>query len=387
MTTKAMLLPTLAALIGLSPAFAQEFQDPIPGVTRDEIRFVQIAALDGAAAALGLGMQQGIEAAFTEANAAGGVDGRMIRLDSFDDGYQPGRSVGLLDEIASKNSHFALIGTVGTPTASALLPKVRAYDIPMIGPFTGAGFLRDPSNGPVINLRATYAAEAEAWMKYLVDQQGFDRIAILYQDDGFGRVGLAASRAALERRDMELVAEGTYTRNSRAVKEALLDLREADPDAVVMVGAYKPVAEFIRRAKTLEFDVPFVNISFVGSAALSAELGEDGAGVIVSQVVPFPWADEPPIVRQYQQALEAAAPEAAPDFVSLEGYLVGRLAVEAIRTAGPNLTRQSFLDAFAELGTIDLDGVRLSYGPNDNQGMDDVFLTQITDDGAFENLR
>lgn len=386
MRARSFLLAIAAVFSGFGPASAQDYAPPVPGVTEDEVRFVQIAALDGAAAALGNGMRQGIEAAFSEMNASGGIHGRMIRLDSFDDGYQPGRSVKLLDEIAVNNGHFALIGTVGTPTASALLPKIRAYEIPMIGPFTGAGFLRDPSSGPVINLRATYAAEAEAWMEYLVDESGLERIALLYQDDGFGRVGLSASRAALERRDMTLIAEGTYTRNSLAVKEALLDIREADPDAVVMVGAYKPVAEFIRRARELEFEVPFVNISFVGSAALSAELGDDGAGVIVSQVVPFPWADEPPVVSQYQAALEAVTPGATPGFVSLEGYLVGRLAIEAIDSVGPELTRQAFVAAFAELGAVDLDGVQLTFGPDDNQGMDQVFLTRITEGGTFENL-
>ena len=335
-----------------------------PGVSDTEVRFLQIAALEGAASALGSGMRLGIEAAFSEVNASGGVHGRTLLLESRDDGYQPGRSVQLLEEGVASNAYFALIGSVGTPTASALLPKVRGYGLPMVGPFTGAGFLRDVSNGPVVNLRASYAAEAEAWMQYLVDERGFQSIAILYQDDAFGRVGLTATSAALERREMELVAEGTYTRNSRAVKEALLELRAADPEAVVMVGAYKPVAEFIRRARELAFTPTFVNISFVGSKALASELQQDGAGVIISQVVPFPWSRELPIVDRYQKALFSLDPDSEPGFVSLEGYLVGRLAIAALQAAGPVPTRQEFLASFERLGEIDIDGLALKFGPH-----------------------
>lgn len=358
-----------------------------PGVTATSVTFVQIAALDGAAAALGQGMQVGLQAAFQEANANGGVHGREVHLDSFDDGYQPQQSATILKEIVAKKGHFALIGSVGTPTASAMQPQIKAVGMPMVGPFTGAAFLRNIEKGPIVNVRATYAAEAEAWMSYLVEKKGYSRIAILYQDDGFGRVGLSGARAALDKRNMTLVAEGTYTRNSRAVKEALLDIRAAEPDAVVMVGAYKPIAEFIRWSRRLDFNPEFLNISFVGSAALSEELGEDGTGVIISQVVPFPWDTTIPLVAAYQSALARFDPTAQPDFVSLEGYLVGRVALEALENAGRDLDRESFMESVASLGTIDLGGVTLSYAVTDNQGMDDVFLTKIGGSNGFSRIQ
>lgn len=360
------------------PAYAQQ------GITDTSVRFAQVAALGGPAAALGLGVEQGIRAAFEEANRAGGVHGRQLELDSVDDGYEPSRSVDAVNAVVAEDNHIALIGPVGTPTTKATQPIATEAGMPMIGPFTGAGFLRDPALSNVVNIRATYDAETQAWIDHLVDDLGLTNIAILYQDDGFGRVGLSGVTKALEARGMTVSAEGTYTRNTVAVKSALLEIRKAKPEAVVMVGAYKPLAEFIKLAQKMKMDPTFVTISFVGSKALASELGTDGEGVIVSQVVPQPWDTSIPVVASYQAALTALDAGAEPGFVSLEGYLTGRVAIEALRRAGADLTRESYLAALSQLGTLDLDGFALSYGAGDNQGSDSVFLTRIGAGGTFE---
>ncbi|MFT4794031.1 MAG: ABC-type branched-subunit amino acid transport system substrate-binding protein [Paracoccaceae bacterium] len=374
----------LLSAAALALALAAPAAQAEPGVTPDSIAFAQVAALDGPAAALGIGMREGMLAAFEEANAKGGVFGRKLSLESFDDGYEPDRSVSHVKALIAGGAHFGLIGAVGTPTSKAVQPATTEAKIPMIGPFTGAGFLRDAALGNVWNLRAPYSAETEAWIAHLVDGLGMKNIAILYQDDGFGRVGLDGVEAALKRRGMELVGRGSYTRNTTAVKAALLDIKRAKPEAVVMVGAYKPIAAFIKLAKKVKMDATFVNISFVGSKALAGELGDDGEGVIISQVVPFPWDASLPAVAAYQAAMKAVNADAEPGFVSLEGYLVGRMAIAALEAAGPDLTRESFLTAFSTLSVLDLGGVEIKFSPTDNQGVDDVFLTRIRADGTFE---
>ncbi len=356
------------------------------GVDSSSVKFAQVAALDGPAAALGTGMRRGLLAAFEEANRAGGVHGRQIMLESYDDGYEPDRSVAHVQAVIDGGNHIGLIGPVGTPTSRATQPIATEADLPFVGPFTGAGFLRDPSLKNVVNVRATYAAETEAWINHLVDELGMDNIAILYQDDGFGRVGLDGVTAALDKRGMKLVAEGTYTRNTVAVKSALLDIRKAKPDAVVMVGAYKPIAEFIRLSRKLKFNPTFVNISFVGSEALANELGADGEGVIISQVVPFPWDATLPVVADYHAAIKAIEPDAEPSFVTLEGYLVGRVALRALEAAGPNVDRATFANALTQLGEFDLGGLTFDYGPGDNQGLDTVFMTRIVPGAGFETV-
>jgi branched-chain amino acid transport system substrate-binding protein len=355
-----------------------------PGVSDKRILFGQSAALEGPAAALGLGMRDGILAAFDEANVAGGVNGRRLELVSHDDGYEPARAIENTNRLIKEDQVFALIGEVGTPTSGAAQPIATEAHVPFIGPFTGAGFLRNPSLGNVINVRASYDQETEAWVEHLTTDLAISRIAILYQDDSFGLAGRSGLVRALDRRSMKLVAEGTYMRNTTAVKSALLTIRKAKPQAVGMVGAYKACAEFIRLARKIGLDAVFVNISFVGSNALAKDLGTDGQGVVITQVVPFPEDASIPVVAEYQKALKAAKPEAEFDFVSLEGYMVGRLVVQALGKMGDPVTRAGLLATIKEAGTFDLGGISLSYGRNNNQGMNQVFLTVIEADGSIK---
>ena len=146
-----------------------------------------------------------------------------------------------------------------------------------------------------------------------------------------------------------------------------------------MVGAYKPCATFIRLARKIEFSPVFVNISFVGASALAKELGPDGNGVIVSQVVPFPWDASLKVVAEYQAAIKAT-----PDFVSLEGYLVGRLAIAALEKAGGQPTREGLLKVIKQTGKFDIGGLMMTFGPTKNEGLDDVFLTVVQPDGTFK---
>src|SRR5262245_13479341 len=289
----------LFALVGTGAAFAED------GVGADTIVFGQSAVLEGAASALGQGMRTGIQAAFDEVNAKGGVHGRKLKLISRDDGYEPDRSIAQTRKLIEEDKIFALIGAVGTPTSAAAQPIATAAKVPFIGAFTGAGFLRNPKLDNIVNVRASYDAETEAWIKHLTEDLNVRKIAILYQDDAFGRSGLSGVQKAMEKRGMQLVAEGTYERNTLAVKTALLTVRRAEPDAVLMVGAYKPCAEFIKVAQRINFNPIFVNISFVGSGALAKELGPQGKGVIISQVVPFPWDASLKVVAEYHAALKA----------------------------------------------------------------------------------
>jgi ABC-type branched-subunit amino acid transport system substrate-binding protein len=354
------------------------------GVSSDAILFGQVAALEGRSSALGQGMRQGILAAFAEINAKGGVHGRKLELISRDDGYDPDRSVAQTIKLIEEDQVFALIGAVGTPTTTATVPIATAKNVPFIGPFTGAAFLRAPDLHNVVNIRASYAAEAEAWIKHLTEHLHVKSIAIFYQDDSFGRDGLAGVKLALEKRSMELTAEGTFERNTKAVGSALRTLKRAEPEAVVMVGTYGPCAEFIKLAHRSGFNPIFVNISFVGANALAKELGPEGQGVIISQVVPFPWDSSVKVVADYQAAEKALDPGLMPEFVSLEGYLSGRLVAAALQQTGPNPTRADMLRVINDVGRFDISGTIMTFGPKTLDAPAKVFLTVIQPDGTFK---
>jgi len=381
MRLKIALTGVFAVALLAAPASAAD-----PGVSADKIVLGQAAPLEGPASALGIGMRDGLLAAFAEQNAKGGVKGRKIELKSRDDGYEPNKSIEASKQLLYDDKVFALVGPVGTPTSLAVVPIAAEGNVPFIGPFTGVEALRTPYKPNVVNVRASYFQETEEWIERLTKDLKVERISILFQDDSFGRAGLAGVQKAMEKRNMKLASEGTFERNTTAVRSALLEIRKGNPQAVVMVGPYKPVAEFIKLAKQIKMDAVFVNISFVGSNALAEELGEVGEGVVVTQVVPFPDDTSIPLVASYHAALKSAVPNAAPGFVSLEGYMVGRLVIQALDKLSGEPTRKDLLAALSN-GTYDLGGVKLTFGPNDSQGMDEVFLTVIGKGGKFKAVK
>ena len=354
------------------------------GVTADKIVFGQTAALDGPASALGQGMRDGLLAAFAEANKAGGVKGHTLELISADDGYEPNKSIAAVKQLIDQDKVFALIGSVGTPTSAAVQPIAAEAGAPFIGAFTGAEFLRDPYKPNVVNVRASYFQETETMVEHLTKDLDVTRIAIFYQDDAYGQAGLAGVKRALDKRHMQLVSEGTYERNTVAVKGALLSIKKGNPEAVIMIGAYLPSAEFIKLARLVKLDATFVSISFVGTDALAKEVGPAGAGVVVTEVVPFPGDPSLGIVGKYQAALLASKPDAKPNFVSLEGYIVGRLMVMALEKIPGEITRQALLDTIAKTGSFDMGGMNLVYAADNNRGSSQVFLVVIQPDGSVK---
>ena len=376
------------------------------GVNDDSIKFGQSAAFSGPAQDLGKEIRRGIELAFAEANEAGGVFGRTLELVSLDDAYEPEAAIANTTELITRENVFALIGAVGTPTSRSAVPVAHADNVPYIAPFTGAAFLRDRQWNTVINLRASYYQETEKIVDFLTRSLGINRIGVFYQDDSFGQAGLRGVQIALERRGLAMVGTGVYPRNTTAVKTGLLDLRAADPDAVVLVGAYDPVASFITWAKQIGFEPLFMTISFVGSDALIEKLGPASSGIFVTQVVPPPGDDEgaviidggrlraagddstvtsPPIVGHYRELLERLFPENPPSFVSLEGYLAGRLVVSILESCGESPDRACFLETMTHDRVIDLGGFPIRFG-DDNQGSDAVYLTVVDDQGRYRKV-
>ena len=375
-------LPIAVALsIVIIPAVANA-----NGVSEQKILFGQSAAFEGPAASLGIAFRDGLRAAFAEANDQGGVGGRQLELVSYNDGYEPEFSIANTHRLIDEDDVFALIGEIGTPTSRSAQPIAEKKKVPFVGAFTGAAFLRNPQLSTVVNIRASYDQEAEALVGYLADDLGLSRIAVLYQDDTFGRAGLNGVIEALKSRDLDLVADGTYMRNTTAVKRALLTIRKAEPQAVIIVGAYKPAAAFIKTAASIGLDAVFASLSFVGSSALAAELGTVDEKVIVSQVVPMFDNADLPLVSNFRTALQQSSPGVEPSFVALEGYLAGRLMVEALKKLGEEPTREAFLNLFRTATTFDIDGLSLTYGPDDNQGSDEIYLTAIGPNGKLTEI-
>ena len=351
------------------------------GVTATTVTIGQSAAFSGPAAELGKDMRSGIQAYFDQVNRAGGVNGRKLVLVSLDDGYEPGRAAENTRKLI-RDDVFALLGYVGTPTSEAAKPIFTEAHVPFVGAFTGAELLRSPFNRYIFNVRASYYAETDAIVELLA-KLDLKRIAVFYQDDSYGKAGLAGVERAMAARNMKIIALGTVERNSVDVAAAVKEISAKDPQAVVLISAYKSCAAFIKAMKAARSNPQFMNVSFVGSKALSAELGAEGRGVGISQVVPFPWNLGVPIVKDYQRSLRASNDAAEFGFGSLEGYIAARVFVEGLRRAGANPTRESFVTAMETLRDVDLGGFYVTYTPTSHNGSKFVDLTVIGKDGGF----
>lgn len=359
------------------PAFAE------PGVTHNTIVFGQVAAFEGLAAAIGTRISLGLEAAFAEANRAGGVKGRRLVLISEDDGYEPDKSIEVANKLVNSGAIFALIGSLGTSTSAVIEPIASTAGVPFLAPFTGAQFLREPFNPNVVNLSASFAQEMETIVERLATDKGVSNIAILYQDDAMGRAILAGLRQALVKRRLEPVAEETFERNTVAVKTALLKIQTAHPQAVILAGSYKPCAEFIRLARELDLKASIAMGSYAGGNSLLEELGPAAAGVIVTQAVPPPDGEILPVAARFRTALSAASPLAKPEFLTFQAYLAGRVVIAALEKEEGEPRRQTFLHTILS-SSFDLGGIVYSFAPGKNQGTNDVFVTVVQPDGSYK---
>jgi ABC-type branched-subunit amino acid transport system substrate-binding protein len=339
----------------------------------------QSAALSGPAAQLGIQMNAGAKLWFDQVNANGGIQGQTIELRAADDGYEPDRCKANTDKFI-KDDVFALLGYVGTPTCAAALPVINEEKIPFFGPFTGAEILRDPFSRSVFHLRASYYDETELIVKQLTSL-GLNRIAVFYQNDAYGKAGLEGTVRALKRRNLDAVATGTVERNTVDVAKAVAEIVPKNANAIVQISAYKSCAAFIREARKAGFGGTFFNVSFVGTQALADELKAEGAGVMISQVMPFPYTASVPITREFQAAASKAGGSVQINYSSLEGYLAAKVFTEGLKRAGKNPNRDALITGLESIQRADFGGFMVDFGGRDHVASSYVDLSMLTGDG------
>ena len=368
----------LAALCACAAVSAARGQD---GITPNSILIGQSAAFTGPAAQLGIQMRDGAKLWFDHVNAQGGINGRKIELRSRDDKYESKLAAENTKKLIEEDRVFLLFAYVGTPTSQASLPIFTEARVPFVAPFTGAELLRTPFNRYVFNVRASYFDETEKIVEHLT-RTGVRKFAVFYQNDAYGQAGLEGVKRALARRNMQIAATGTVERNTTNVAEAVKTINAAEPEATIMISAYTSVAEFVRQMKKAGSVSQFFNVSFVGSKALAEALGKDGYGVMISQVVPFPWSPLTPIVKEYLDLAKRAG-NVDVNFSSLEGFIAAKVLTEGLRRAGKEPTREKFVAAMESMSNYEIGGFAVRFGPDNHNGSQYVDLSMIGRDGRF----
>ena len=348
--------------------------------TSSRIVLGQSAAFSGPAAQLGIQFHAGAKLWFDQLNDKGGVGGKTVEIKKMDDGYEPERCLANTKNLID-DGVFALFGYVGTPTCLAALPVIKSSQIPFIAPFTGAMSLREPFIKNVFHLRASYNDETAVIVKQLTNL-GLKKIAVFYQNDAYGKAGLDGVTLALGKLDLKPVAIATVERNSVDVAGAVKVLNAAMPDAVVQISAYKSCAAFIRESRKAGFGGTFFNVSFVGTQALADELGKDGAGVVVTQVVPSPYSPARPIAREFLDAIKKGGGDLQANFSSMEGFLAAKLLTEGLRRAGPGtISRADLIRGIEATGNQSFGGFSTQLSSSNHVASSFVELSMLTGDG------
>lgn len=342
----------------------------------------QSVPLTGPAALLGRQYVKGAQLVFERVNARGGVARRPIELRVLDDGYEADRCAANTQSLI-RDEVFALFGYVGTPTSLAALPLLSRAGVPLVAPCTGAAALREPFNRQVFLARASYRDEATLIVRQLW-RGGARRIALLRQADSYGVAGLDALTRALAAQGLSLLGQASVERNSLDVSAAVHALMPLRPDAVVLVCTYQASAAFVRAARKTGFAGQFANVSFVGTQALADALGRDGAGVLVSQVMPSPYHDAHPLAAAFRAAAREAGGRVQPNYSSLEGFFAASLLVAGLEAAARQgrLSRDSLVAGLESLGRRELMGFPIELGPTRHTASDFVTLSRLVGDGS-----
>lgn len=353
----------------------------LPTFAQSERRIVvgQSAAFSGPAAQLGIQMNRGAKIYFDALNASGGVNGHTVELRTLDDGYEPDRCKANTDKFI-KDNVFALFGYVGTPTCLSALPLVNENRALFFGPFTGAESLREPFSKNIFHVRASYFDETALIVKQLTSLN-LNKIAVFYQNDAYGKAGLDGVTRALKPLNLAPVATGTVERNTVAVSQAVKDIVAAQPDAVVQIGAYKSCAAFIREARKAGYGGTFYNVSFVGTQALADELGKDARGIMISQVMPFPFSTTTAISREFIDAVSKAGGDASANYSSMEGYVAAKVFTEGLRRAGKAPSRETFIAAMETIQGTNFGGFNVDFGSKDHVASKFVEISMLTEEG------
>lgn len=318
----------------------------------------------------GKAVYSGANAYFSYANDQKLLNKTKIKFITYDDKYVPETTIKNTLHIIDKN-YFAFFGFVGTPTVKKILPTLKNSNIPFIAPFTGASFLRDSKN--IINFRSSYKQEIDYMVEYLSKKHSINRFAIFYQNDDYGEEGYVSLINSLQKRDLQLVGEGTYKRNTLSIQHAFHEIKNSKPEAILMVGAYRANALFIKTAKKSKIfkDTIFCNLSFGDANQMIKEL-DNTKNVLFSEVVPNFDDSSEHIILEYKNLMRKYYPNQPLGFISLEAFLAAKTVVSALKNIKTNITREAFLKEIKNLPNNTLNGIYTEF--KNNQLHNKVYL-------------
>ena len=348
------------------------------GLAQAELLIGQSVGVSGAVAATVKESTQGANLHLDAVNAKGGIHGEKIAIVTLDDKFDPQLTLSNAKTLIEERKVLALFMTRGTPHTQGLLPLLKQFGVPLIAPSTGAMAFHQPVDPHVFNVRATYQREAEKAITHLVSV-GSTRIALVHVDDSFGTDALQGAQKGLTQHQLKAVAVAKFDRSKPDFSAIAPLVREANAQAVMLIGSGTAVVEGIRKIRASGSAAQLITLSNNASDGFIKLLGEQGRGVIVTQVLPQSFNFS--LVKDASQLAKAKGIDVVSPAM-LEGYAAAKVLVEALRRSGPKPTREK-LQASLDNFKFDIGGLEVSYDKLDHTGLDFADLSIITADGRF----
>jgi ABC-type branched-subunit amino acid transport system substrate-binding protein len=353
-----------------------------PGVTAGEIVIGQDVDLSGPIAVRMKTLVQAADAYIERVNKAGGVHGRQIRVLRTDSSNKPDKTKENVKSLVESKGVFTMWGISGTGNVAVALPYLVERKVPLIGSTSGADPFYVKPHSMLFNLKAGYGDEIRRMTVHLKDTY-VNRIGIIYIENGFGREALKSAQQAAKDNNLEVVGVAAFKEDGSDIAQAMKPLAKLNPPAVLLLTLAGPAPKVLDAYLNEAPARPqFLALSVVASDSLYKAAGDKARGVIMTQIVPFPWDRSIPLVREYQDAVKA---KGATDFspAGLEGYILAKGLVEGLNAAGKNLTRDGLVQAFERMAEKDIGGLTLGFSPSNHNGSRHVEITMIGRDGRL----
>ena len=348
------------------------------GVTDTEIVIGTCNALSGPSEFGGKETNVGIKTYMSQVNAEGGINGRIVKVISEDDRYEPDAAIGVFQKMM-QNGAFGITGAYGSTCLARYIPLCEKNKVPCVGNYAGTHFVGDPVRHWIFNARAPYKDEEHE----LIDKLwacGFRRFAVIYQNDPYGVDHLNSVKEGLKKHNAEIVGAGAYIRNSNNLGEAFAAVKATNPEVVILGAVYTPCSQVVKMARDVDWHPLFAINSGSSEEAFIREAGKNADGCLVTEVVPFCNQTNLPLISKYLKALKQYAPGETAGSCSLRGYIDALVWAEGLKRTGKDVTREKFVDALESIHHRNVglgSGMELNYSPTDHLGFHKIFFGQV----------
>lgn len=374
----------LLSLVACGPT-AQEQATSEVGITDSTITIGSWGPLSGPAAAWG-SMTHAMDAYFQLINEEGGVHGRKINFIYKDDGYNPGRTVPIVRSLVEDEKVFALIGGLGTNTGMAVLPYIEAQNVPWVSPGSGSAAWSTPPKQNIFATFGRYIDEAPKLVKYVLDSLASKKIAIVYQNDDFGRSAKQAALESLESQQINAVATISYELGEREMSTQAARLKASGAEIVLLWMGPQQAVALLSSARSLGYRPQWVASTVLSDMSRMYDLTEGTwTDVIFAYYGVMPNDTTHSRLQQYKAALARFHPEIAWGAFAETGFIYAEPMLAALEAVGPSLSRERFVTVMEGLDFQGI-GPRIRFGPNQRQGHQSLYLIRCTGRDSYIKL-